>query len=284
MPLNTNWLKYLWKERRPILLRQTFRIAALHRTPFRSLLENILRITEEYQAGFTFPIVASSALRNPELIQLVLSFHQEVASHGFYHVNYTYLSPDAQSTDILRSILAFKSLKTVIRGFRAPYNVCTDQTPRLLEKFGFLWDGSFGFKPQYRELSSFFRVEVDNHMSSFVCIPLYKWSDDRMIDVYGLDSTQMAKILKRAMRQTKGKCGVIMFDLHPIRIGQPKYNDLLKQVLAYGTELNGWFPTVTEAVEQWFKHHEWKDGASFCCLLTGDIDSLALLDYLRRLF
>ncbi len=284
MPLNNNWLKYLWKQRKPILLRQTFRMAGLHRTPFRMLLENILRVTEEYQAGFTFPIVASSALRNPELIHFILSFHQEVASHGFNHVDYTYLSPDAQSADILRSILAFRNLRTTIRGFRAPYNICTDQTPRLLEEFGFLWEGSFGFRTQYREKSSFFRVQVDNHMSSFVCIPLYKWSDDRMIDIYGLDITQMAKILKNAMRHTKEKHGVIMFELHPIRIGQPKYINLLRQVLVYGMDLNGWFPIVTEAVEHWLKRHEWKGGASFCCLLTGDIDNLALIDYLRRLF
>jgi len=94
----------------------------------------------------------------------------------------------------------------------------------------------------------------------------------------------MVKILKAVIKQTANEHGIVMFDLHPIRIGQPKYVEVLKQILEYGTELNGWFPTVTEAVEEWLKHKEWKDDASFCCLLTGDIDNFAFSDYLRRIF
>jgi len=284
MLLKTSWLKYLWKERKPFFLRQAFRMAFFHKTPFRSLLDNILRLVEEFHAGFTFPIVASAALRNPEMVRLILDFHQEVASHGFNHVNYRYLPPNAERMDIGNSLSAFRNLRTPVRGFRAPYNVCTDQTPRLLEELGFLWEGSLGLRSPHCDERNFFRVHVDGHMSSFTCIPMFKWSDDRMMDIYGLSNRQMAKILKRALQQTEEKSGVIMFDLHPVRMGQPNHIDVLREVIAYGMQRNGWFPRVTEAVEYWLTHHGWKDGASYCCLLTGDIDSLTLLDYLSRLF
>jgi len=158
------------------------------------------------------------------------------------------------------------------------------QTPKLLEEFGFLWDGGLGYNQQYRKERSFFRVQVYGRKSRFVSMPLSRWSDDIMIDRYGLDSRHMAKLLKRAMRQTKEEKGVIMFDLHPIRIGQPRYINLLERILSDGMKMDGWFPTITEAVEHWLRHKEPKHGASFCCLLSGDIDNSDFREYLARLF
>jgi len=278
------WLKYLLKEKRPVFIRNLIRMAVFHRTPFRVLLENILEITENFNAGFTFPIVASVALQRPELIRLINDFHQEIASHGFKHVKYPYFSSEEQRRDIEKSLWAFKKLGVSIRGFRAPYNAYDKQTPKILEKFNLLWDGGIGYAPQYREKKNFFRIWLEDHESNFVCIPLNTWSDDAMIDRYGLENHQMVKILKAIIKQVAEDHGIVMFDLHPIRIGQRKYVGVLEQILEYGAELNGWFPTVTEAVEQWLKHKEWKDDASFCCLLTGDIDNFAFSDYLRRIF
>jgi len=105
-----------------------------------------------------------------------------------------------------------------------------------------------------------------------------------MVDLHGLGVEEMVKILKQILEKTGQEHGIIMFDLHPIRLGQSKYINLLKEILAFGEELNGWFPNVTEAVEYWLIHKEWKDGASFCCLLTGDIDTFYFIEYLTRLF
>jgi peptidoglycan/xylan/chitin deacetylase (PgdA/CDA1 family) len=259
-------------------------MANFHRTSFRGLLWNILEVTENHDAGFTFPTVASIALQRPDSVYLIRDFHQEVASHGFLHIKYAYLSSEEQKKDIKRSILTLKSLGFLVRGFRAPYNSYTEQTPRILEEHRFIWDGGIGHASQHNTKKDLFRIPIDRHMSSFICIPLNRWSDDLMIDRYGLDSKQISKILKVAIKRIADEHGVIMFDLHPIRIGQPKYVEVLEQILTYGTKLNGWFPRTAEAVEYWLKHHEWKDDASFCCLLTGDIDNFSFADYLRRLF
>jgi peptidoglycan/xylan/chitin deacetylase (PgdA/CDA1 family) len=255
-----------------------------HATPFSSLLRNMFDALEPHQARFTFPMVASVAAKKLELTREILNRGHEVAVHGFRHINYSFLTERQQDNDIAQAVATFKAMNIPVCGFRAPYNTYAEETPRLVEKYGFLWDIGIGYNPKYREGTSPFRAKIGNHDSSFVCIPLNGLSDDVMIDIQGFNSHQMAEALKRVIRGTSEKGGVVMFDLHPIRIGQPKYVDVLRQVVEYGTELNGWFPTVTEAVNQWNEHGSWKQDASFCCLLTGDIDNFSFSDYLQRLF
>ena len=256
----------------------------LHSIPFSVLLRNVFDAMESHQAKFTFPIVASAASKNPELTREILNRGHEVAVHGFKHVNYSYLTEQQQEDDIKKALDTFKAMGIRVYGFRAPYNIYAEDTPKLVEKYGFLWDIGIGYNSQHREGTSPFRVRIDNHDSSFVCIPLNRWSDDLMIDIRGFSSHQIEETLKRVIKGASEKSGVIMFDLHPIRIGQPKYVDALRHVVEYGTELNGWFPTVSEAVNYWSKHGSWKHDASFCCLLTGDIDNFSFFDYMQRLF
>lgn len=255
-----------------------------HRTSFKKLLEKILPVTEKFGAGFTFPIVGSIALKHEDIISHILDYDQEIACHGFKHLNYRYLSVEQQRRDIEEALRAFRSLGVKITGFRAPYNTCPDETARILDSFGFIWEGSIGFRPQYRELRRFFRIKINGKESSFVCIPQCKWSDDTLIDIYGLSPTKIARLFIKTMKETFEDHGVIMFDLHPIRIGQQKYIGILEDILAYGEKLNCWFPKVTESVDYWLKFGCWKDGAAFCCLLTGDIDNFTLFEYLTRLF
>ncbi len=256
----------------------------LHSVPFSTLLENIFNVLESYQAKFTFPLIASIATENPMLTHSILRRGHEVAVHGFKHVNYSYITEKQQANDIKSAVDAFKGLKIPVFGFRAPYNVYTEVTPKLVEKHGFLWDIGIGYNPKYRKGNSMFRVHIDNHESGFVCIPLNRWSDDYMTDIKGFNVKQMKETLKHIIKGVSEKGGVVMFDLHPIRIGQPKYIDVLDSIVEHGTELNGWFPSVTEAVNYWTEHGKWKYEAPFCCLLTGDIDNFSFFDYFQRLF
>jgi len=283
MRVKMSWIRQLRKERKQKAFVQVFRMLRFHMTPFSILLGNVFDVMKQYEAKFTFPIVASVALRNPESVHSIIRCGHEVAVHGFRHVMYSYLSGQQEENDIKKAVKAFEELGIPTLGFRAPYNIYTEHTPRLIEKYGFLWDAGIGYNQKYRELTSFFSVPVNNHMSGFTCIPLSKWSDDRMIDVYGFESHQIGETLKRVIKRASERHGVVMFDLHPIRIGQRKYIEGLKQALAYGKELKGWFPTVTEAVRQWRRNKKWKNNADFCCLFTGDIDNFTFLDYLQRL-
>jgi peptidoglycan/xylan/chitin deacetylase (PgdA/CDA1 family) len=279
-----SWLKYLTDFRGEKVLKQALHMFMLHAVPFSTLLENIFNVLEHYQAKYTFPVVASVAAEKPELTKSILGRGHEVAVHGFKHVNYSYITERQQDHDIGYAVDAFKALDIPVSGFRAPYNVYTEVTPKFVEKHGFLWDIGIGYNPKYRTGNSLFRVQIDDHDSRFVCVPLNRWSDDYMMDIMGFSVNQMKETLKRSINGASEKGGVVMFDLHPIRIGQPKYVTLLNTIVKYGTELNGWFPTVTEAVNYLNKHGKWKHDAPFCCLLTGDIDNFSFFDYLQRLF
>lgn len=284
MRFSLSWIKYLTRFRGEKILSQAIHMFRLHSVPFSTLLWNMFSVLELHEAKFTFPLVASVASKNVELTREILKCGHEVAVHGFNHVNYSYITERQQDNDMKWALAAYKALDIQVYGFRAPYNVYTESSPKLVEKHGFLWDIGIGYNPKYREGNSMFRVKIDDHESSFVCIPLSRLSDDYMIDIQGLDSIQMEKNLKHAIKGASEKGGVIMFDLHPIRMGQSKHVKVLNSVVKYGTELGGWFPTVTEAVKYRSKNGNWKDDAPFCCLLTGDIDNFTFSDYLRRLF
>ena len=284
MKFSISWLKYLTDFRGQKVIKQALHMFRLHSIPFSILLENMFNVLEPYHAKFTFPVIASIATKNPELTRSIMRHGHEVAVHGFKHVNYSYITGKQQDNDIKSAVDTFKALKIPVFGFRAPYNVYTEDTPKLVEKYGFLWDIGIGYKPKYRHGNSMFRVQIDDHESTFVCFPLNRWSDDYMADIRGFSVKKMKETLKMVIIEASEKGGMVMFDLHPIRIGQSKYIDVLKNLVEHGTELNGWFPSVTEAVNYWREHGKWKHDAPFCCLLTGDIDNFSFFDYLQRLF
>jgi peptidoglycan/xylan/chitin deacetylase (PgdA/CDA1 family) len=254
----------------------------LHQTPFEEIIENILSIATKQESGFTFPTVASVAIQKPDLLRKIIDSRSEIAVHGYHHVKYSMISEEKQFLDMKQAVAAYRKLNIPVRGFRAPYNSYGPATPTLIEKAGFEWDIGLGYSDENRKKNDFFTVESEGRRLSFLCAPLSELSDDLMIDELNYTTSEIARALKKALDEAAEKRGLIMFDLHPIRIGQPQYVSLLDEVIDYGRKLGGWFPTVSEAVEVRTKKGSWDDN-TFCCLLTGDIDNFYFRDYLRRL-
>jgi peptidoglycan/xylan/chitin deacetylase (PgdA/CDA1 family) len=275
------WLKHLRKRRGRQVFTQALRMYRFHRLPFEKIVSNILEVTQKHQAGFTFPTVASVATQKPELLHKILASGGEVAVHGYRHVKYPLISANGQANDVKRALQTYARLGIKVSGFRAPYNAYDENTPRILDQAGFLWDGGIGYSRANRERKEMFRVKVDGRDSKFVCIPLNFLSDDLMIDEYGYTPKQMVNALDGALDEASRTGSVIMFDLHPIRMGQPEYVVVLDRMISYGKRLGGWFPTVSDAVKS-AEEGGWR-GHKFCCLLTGDIDNFYFSDYLKRL-
>ena len=265
------------------LIFHTARMFRFHMVPFYKLLQRIFNKLDEYDAKFTFPLVASVARHHTELTEWIKSYPYEIAIHGYKHVRYNYLSTKQQLSEVKKAIQIFEELKIPFRGFRAPYNNYTPGTLEILEKFHFKWDGGIGFGPNYRNGHTFFRITLkDGKNSSYICIPLCEYSDDRMIDSYKFSSKQISKFLKYHLDKAQSVKGLVMFDLHPIRIGQKKYVQSLSELLDYAQKINAWVPTVSEAVDYWLRNKHWKHNAPVCCILTGDIDNFTFFDYIRR--
>lgn len=260
-----------------------FRMWSFHRTSFDEILNNIFDSTDTYGAGFTFPTVASIATTKPEYIKQILKNNHEIASHGFKHIKYTFLSEKEQEKEFQLAADIFKKMGIKVKGFRPPYNNYNNITVKLVNTHGFEWDGGIGYQPQHRNKNHFFTTQLNGKHADFTCIPLNWKSDDVLIDRYQLNPRQISKTLSKEIGKIASIGGVIMFDLHPIRIGQKKYASVLKEILDFTAQQDGWAPTVSEGVNYWKKFSKWKGDAKFCLLLTGDIDNFVFIDYLRRL-
>jgi peptidoglycan/xylan/chitin deacetylase (PgdA/CDA1 family) len=269
-----------WGMRAP---KQLYHMFKLHRTPFSTILRNMFSILEEVDGHFTFPTIASIAKMKPELVREIVKEGHEVASHGYNHVRYPTMSANAREQDLLLSLQVFKRLGIEISGFRAPYDNYTDDMPFLLDKTDLIWDGGFGYRPEYRNKTHFFHVSINGQKSRVTYIPLNSWSDDVMIDRKGMSPSLVTKVLMREVTKAARAEGLIMFDLHPIRMGQDRYVGCLRDLIEHAFGLGAWCTTPKEAVRYWETHERWKSDNKFCLLLTGDIDNWVFSDYLRRM-
>jgi len=262
--------------------RQLYHMLKLHRTPFSSILDNMFAVLDEVDGFFAFPTIAAIAGMKPELVKRIHSEGHEVASHGYNHVRYPMISPKERARDLLRSLQVFKKLGIKVSGFRAPYDNYTDDMPDLLEQTNLVWDGGFGYRPEHREKTHFFHATINGEESQVTYIPLNVWSDDLMIDRRRMSPKTVSKVLKREVSKAALSEGVIMFDLHPIRMGQKEYVGCLREVVEHASGLGAWCTTPEKAVKYWNTHSKWKSDSKFCLLLTGDIDNWVFSDYLRR--
>ncbi|MHA2024705.1 MAG: polysaccharide deacetylase family protein [Candidatus Thorarchaeota archaeon] len=269
-----------WGLRAP---RQLYRMMKLHRTPFKTILHNMFSALEEVDGRFAFPTIAAVAKMKPELVKMIVDEGHEVASHGYNHVRYPTLTQEAREKDLRLSLQVFKKLGIKISGFRAPYDNYTEDMLDLIEQTGLIWDGGFGYRPEHREKTHFFHPDISGQKSKVTYIPLNVQSDDLLIDKLGMGPKRVTQTLKAEVSNAAKTNGVIMFDLHPIRMGQAKFAGCLKEVIEFAKGFGAWCTTPTEAVKYWNSHGNWKGDSTFCLLLTGDIDNWVFSDYLRRI-
>lgn len=271
-------LQSRWGTRAP---KQLYRMLKLHMTSFDTILRNIFDALDDVQGKFAFPTVAAVAKMKPERIKEILKEGHEVASHGYNHLRYPSLSAKEREKDFALSLQVYRKMGVKISGFRAPYDRYTDDMPAMINKHKLVWDGGYGYQEEHREKTHFFQVPVSGEAFT-TFIPLNIMSDDLMIDGKGWGPAMVTKALNREVSKVSKSNGVIMFDLHPIRMGQKQFAGCLHDVVEHANQLGAWCTTPTEAVTYWKKHRKWKSDASFCLLLTGDIDNWVFADYLRR--
>ncbi len=272
-------LLHRWGLRAPI---QFLRMYRLHRISFEEILSNTFDVLDKHGARFAFPVVAAVAAMRPDLTRWIEREGHEVASHGYIHIRYPRVSAQERERDLQMSLRTLRQLGVTVRGFRAPYDNYTDDMPQMLERAGLLWDGGLGYRPEHRRRRHFFHVTVGGGPSSVTYIPLSVWSDDRMIDTLKMTPEQVTQRLILEIDSAAAQGGVLMFDLHPIRMGQKRYVGCLEGAVEHAIGRGAWAPTPSEAVLRWRSHGRWPSDASFCLLLTGDIDNWVFSDYLRR--
>jgi len=109
-------------------------------------MPRLLELYEKYQIKSTFYFTGYIAKKFPDIVKMILPFGHEVACHGLTHNSekaFDILSYNDQvihlrtSKEILENICNYK-----IISFRAPALRVNENTPKALEKAGFLTDSS----------------------------------------------------------------------------------------------------------------------------------------------
>jgi peptidoglycan/xylan/chitin deacetylase (PgdA/CDA1 family) len=265
-----SWLRHLSSVRGlNASISQMLLMYRYHKTPFTTLLRNILEVLSMYEAKFTFAVVASIATE--ELVDLVSDGGHEIASHSLYHVKHRGLPLKTQLRYIKRSRELLQAKGVAVQGFRAPYNSYDLNTFRCLDKLGFSYDAGVRRGKPFQGLSRPFRLIIDGVRSKFLSYPVSHLSDEL------LDKLPEKTVLKLFTRQIDGvpDNGLSVLQLHPVRVGQPLFLRFLEGLIDYSASNGCSMPTLTEVAEG-------KAELPAICL-SGDIDCLSFLDYLRRI-
>ncbi len=264
------WFRHLSSARGPYAsIVQMRRMYQYHRIPFDTILGNIFGVLERYDARFTFTIVASIATE--ELLQMLRERGHEIASHSLYHVKHSGLPFETQLGYIKRSLELLEAQGSPVRGFRAPYNSYDINTFRCLDRLGLAYDSGVRRGERFHELTKPFHLVIDGVSSKFLSFPVCHLSDE------ALDQSSKTTVLKLFFNyiDTIPDNGMGVLQLHPVRIGQPRYLEFLERLIGYLASRGYLMPTLIEVAEG-------KAETPAVCL-SGDIDCLSFFDYLRRI-
>ena len=77
-----------------------------------------------------------------------------------------------------------------------------------------------------------------------------------------------------------GKGGLLVYDMHPIRMGQEKYIKILENLIKIIKRKKKYRIT---SIRDSIKEYEIKKDSETIVCFSGDIDNLSILDYFRRI-
>lgn len=105
----------------------------------------ILDILARYQAGATFYMIGRNAATFPEIVRMIAEHNQNIAIHGFNHIDmsnldYQTFSLEVQDTEavIMRALQAEPSLASQFgRCLRPPYGLTSDRLYQTARQMGY---------------------------------------------------------------------------------------------------------------------------------------------------
>ncbi|MFX1414068.1 MAG: polysaccharide deacetylase family protein [Promethearchaeota archaeon] len=238
------------------------------------LIENINSVLEKYNSYMTYFVTGYILEGHPERVNLFKNSPHIALPHGYKHFNLQELTVPQAIQEIKKSKQTFDDNHLESWCFRAPYAVNsisslgTAKFYEILKEMGFLCSSSeFQENPPWKPVNQFIPEYV-----------MARPSDDQLIDKMGIwDAKLIAKHFIKSICSTKGS--IIIFDMHPIRMGQKKFIIALDAICKFvERDSKSILIGFKEAVESYRKEQE----KNFVCI-TGDIDTWSYFDYIRRL-
>lgn len=223
--------------------------------------------------------------------------------HGDVHTDFSRLSIQMQETQMKNAVRLFDMEKLSFNGFRAPYlktNEHTLDTVGHQNRFLFdssipiLWDDCFGVEQKsFGFIQDFYYPRLHSAKASLpwsrgalVEIPVSLPDDDILVDREGLNSAEVLKVWLKILEVSHKKGELFVLQLHPERIYElgEVLEDLIRRARCFQPSV--WVASLAEIAE-WFRNkgpeREWPAPHESAFSVTGDIDSITLLDFFDRL-
>lgn len=262
----------------PLLLKKISNYLSFHSEDMASLIGRMNELFNKNDAKMTYFISTFLIEQKPSIISAF--GNHDFGPHGHYHLNVSQVGKRAARRDMKNSVDVFKKYKQDPWVYRAPYaRYKIGNDPNLFfeieKELGILYDSSIniGSPPWERP------IKPIKHECGVITIPLIGVSDDYLIDNQGIfDSKVLVKRFYQAVLQ--GRKGIIVFDMHPIRMGQKRFINVIDVLMKKIQETRD-FRIIS--LRDAFDEFEKKDQNETLVSFTGDIDNLSMFDYVRRL-
>lgn len=202
-------------------------------------LQHFSNELRKYDCGATFPITAVTLNRHSNIIKKYLDTNIEFAVHGYTHVDYSQLSPEAQTLSLQLARQVFSNIGLHPKGFRSPYLSRNSTLNSSLHEARFLYvsnqpilwnvldDDSLArsIKTSYERALAFYnpwqicdRLSLPWFDDQLVEIPISLPDDEILIDrLYNLDNI-VDKTWLRMFTLSYQNGELFTLQLHPERI------------------------------------------------------------------
>ena len=208
-------------------------------------LDMLVKILGEFSCQATLPITAVALSRNPAIIHKLRE--QELAIHGYTHVDYSQLSLEQQNDHLRHACQDFRRAGVSIAGFRCPYLRWNPDTLSALEDCGFNYDSSQALGLEidggmitdgYRHALDFYGAQTVTEypalprlVGGLVRIPYCLPDDEALVERLRLPAgPAMSEIWLAMLEHTYAAGELLTLGLHPERV--PLLIDALRAVLA----------------------------------------------------
>ncbi|MHA1672541.1 MAG: polysaccharide deacetylase family protein [Promethearchaeota archaeon] len=256
------------------LLKKTVLNFYLQLTPTEMLVNNMNTILEKHGSTMTYFIASYLLEDHPERAAFFKGSKHLGLPHGYRHFNLKECSEEQGLREIVKAKKIFNAAGLDSWCFRAPYaenrfgNQGKAKFYQVLHDAGYECSSSeFQESPPWKP--------IKRKIPEFV---MGRPSDDQLIDVQGIwDVKIFAKKVIRSIRRTRGS--LIIFDMHPLRMGQKRLLPALDAICEYAEKDPHSTLIDFKTAVQSYKEGQTKN---FICI-TGDIDTWTYLDYIKRL-
>lgn len=140
-------------------------------------IPRLLRLFKKYGMTNTFFIPGHSLESFPKEMDMIVAAGHEIGAHGYLHENPIAMTPQQEEDVLAKSIELIEALSgQKPRGYVAPWWEMSENTAALLQKYGFSYDHSQG----YRDFQPFYARVGDSWNTIDYTRPASSWMKPMM--------------------------------------------------------------------------------------------------------